>query len=93
MRGKISGIQRGKLQELREIFPTSLTTPTPPGSAPPELWEPRDTLLSRYYLAGTEGAGGQADTGFCFITSLLAGGTWCRPLHSAEVAPTWAPLK
>lgn len=34
MRWKISGIQRGKLQELGEILPTSLTTPTLPGSAP-----------------------------------------------------------
>lgn len=53
------------LQELGEILPISLTTPTLPGSAQSELWEPRDTLLSRCYLAGTEGAwgsGGQAYT-------------------------------
>lgn len=31
--------------------------------------------------------------GFCFITSTLAGGIWCRPPHSAEVAPAWAPPK
>lgn len=96
MRWTISGIQRGMLQELREILPTSLTTPTLPGSAQSELWEPRDTLLSQCYLAGTEGAWGVGSSlhcGFCVITSPLAGGAWCRPPQSAEVAPAWAPPK
>lgn len=58
MRWKISGIQRGKLQELGETLPTSLTTPTPQVVPQSELWEPRDTLLSQCYLDGTEGAWG-----------------------------------
>lgn len=96
MRWNISGIQRGMLQELREILPTSLTTPTLPGSAQSELWEPRDTLLiNAIWLAlrGPGGVGSSLHCGFCFITSPLAGGAWCRPPQSAEVAPAWAPPK
>lgn len=58
MRWTISGIQRGMLQELREILPTSLTTPTLPGSAQSELWEPRDTLLINAIWLALRGPGG-----------------------------------
>lgn len=88
MRWKISGIQRGKLQELEEILPTSLTTPKTGQAVPhPELWEPRDTL-SRCYMAGTEGAGGQADT----VTSASSPHSWLVVLGAGHCTVLWWPL-
>lgn len=85
MRWNISGIQRGMLQELREILPTSLTTPTLPGSAQSELWEPRDTLLSQCYLAGTEGAWGSGvKPTLWLLLHHLTLGWWCLVQATAE---------